>query len=173
MLAVTTESDAHLVVTRRQQVATDGSTIVTKLDLVLGVPARIIADHGHERQTVTHGRVDFGAVKSERAVAQYRDDWRLGLRDPRRQRERQRRSDRAGDAVDNPMRRAQAGLGPLADLTTIAHQNRIRITVQDLLERPQRLHWMQAICYRRRVIPRRGTKGNRLAHFGEPTSATQ
>src|SRR3954451_7343154 len=44
--SVATEGDAYLVVARRQQLAADGAlrAVIAELDLVFGVPARIVAD---------------------------------------------------------------------------------------------------------------------------------
>src|SRR5437879_5640530 len=52
VLAVAAERLGDPVVARRQQRAGDRAlgAVVPDLELVLGVPARVVADHGHERQ---------------------------------------------------------------------------------------------------------------------------
>src|SRR5690606_15349684 len=65
-----TEAFGHAVVARLQQFATDQTpgAILVELDLVFGVPARVVAHYANEGQTVAHRGVHFGAMKAERAV---------------------------------------------------------------------------------------------------------
>ena len=82
--------------------------VLAQLDLVLGVPAGVVADDGDERQAVAHGGVELRHVEAERAVAHHGDDGRLGVGGARGDRERDRGADRAGGAVDDAPRAATA-----------------------------------------------------------------
>ena len=88
--------------------------VFAQLDLALGVPARVVAEHRDERQLAAHRGLEFGDVEADRAVAEHGEHRRLRLEHPRRERERQRRADRAGDAVDQAAARPEACSGPIA-----------------------------------------------------------
>src|SRR5438445_12157977 len=64
------------VVARRQQRAAHGArgAIVLHLELMLGVPAGVIADDGDARDTVADGRIELEREDTERAVAEPGDD---------------------------------------------------------------------------------------------------
>ncbi len=99
--------------------------VVAQLNLILGVPACIVADDGDERETAAHGGVELGHVKPEAAVAEDGDDRRVRARRLGRNRKRDRGADGAGRPVDQPIRRANDRLGPLPDLAAIADEHRV------------------------------------------------
>src|SRR5215813_12470000 len=71
-LAVTAERGRHEIVARRQQLTAVRplGTIFAQLNLIFGIPRGIVADDGHERQAVAHGRVELCHVPAKRAVTQ-------------------------------------------------------------------------------------------------------
>ena len=163
--------DRDLIVTRRQQLAADQAcrAVVTQLNLVLGVPAGIIADDCHKRQAVTNGGIDLCRVKAEGAVAHDRNDRRVGHRHTRGKRERQRCANGARDAVDHAMRRVKAGLSPLANFAAVGNENGVGVTVKQRLQWTKCLHRMQTICDAGGgVIPGVGAVFNCCAHVLAP-----
>ena len=77
--AVGVEGAGHLLIAAGAEVAADRAvgTVGAVLDLHLGVPASVVADHGDERQAVPEGGVDLQRVEAEGTVAQGRGDARL------------------------------------------------------------------------------------------------
>src|SRR2546422_8985531 len=90
---------------------------VLHLELMLGVPAGVIADDGDDRDTVADGRVELERVEPERAVAERGDDRELRPRELGAERHRHGAADRSGRAVDQPGARLERGRAPLAQLT--------------------------------------------------------
>src|SRR3546814_1708093 len=62
--ALRAEPFGHTVVAGGQQLAADQAfgAVVVELDLVFGIPARVVAHHANERQAIAHGRIEHGAV---------------------------------------------------------------------------------------------------------------
>ena len=60
----------QLIVTRGQQRAANGAlgAVLLDLQLMLGVPARVVADKGDEGQPATHRRVELQRVEAEGPV---------------------------------------------------------------------------------------------------------
>ncbi len=165
------ESLGHAVVARGQQRGADlaPGAVLAQLDLEFGIPARVVADHRDERQLVAHRRVDLGGMESEGSVAHARDHGRLGQRDASGERERECHADRARDSVDHAMRRGKARLRPLAELSAVGNEDGVGMRVEQRLQRPQRLHRVQAVrLLRCGVRPRRRAVGDRRAHFARP-----
>ena len=146
--AMAAEGRRDGIVTAGQQFAADQAlgAIVAQLDLVLGVPPRIVADHRQQRQPVAHGGVEFGDVEAHRAVAHHRHHRALGGSAKRAASANgSADADGAGQTVDDAVRRLQARAGPLADLAAVGRPAPSRGGCRaSACSGPQHLHGVQA-----------------------------
>ena len=173
-LAVAAEPLGDLVVARRQQLGCDDSVaaILPQLDLVLGVPTRVVAHDRDEGKSVAHRRIHLRRMKAERAVTHHGDDRCAGPGQARREGERKRGADRARNAIDDAMGRAEARLCPLPDLPAVRDEDRVGMGIEQRLQRTQRLHRVHAPGLARRgARPFGRTIGDRVADFAHPCTA--
>ena len=171
MLAVAAERRHHLVVARRQKLAAVHAVgaVVAALDLALGVPARVVAEHGDERQAAPHRGLELGDVEADGAVAQHGEHRRLRLDHPRRERKRQRAADRAGDAVDQAAADRKHALAPLREFAAVADQHGVGIALDEGAQRAEHFGRMQAARrLRDDAAPCGRPVVERGARFGEP-----
>src|SRR6266581_3689134 len=84
-------------------------------------------------------------METECTVTHDGDDRSLGLGEARRKRKGQRRPNRARRTVDDAVRGAKARLRPLTEFPAVRDEYRIRMPVEQGLQRPQRLYGMKAI----------------------------
>lgn len=145
MFAVGAERHRYLIVPKGAHFAAASPVRAEfpQLDPVLGVPFCIIADNRNERQFVCHGGVHLCHVEAERPITHDGNDGCLPLRETSPQSEREPGTDGATHAVDQAVRRVQAGLGPLPDLSAIGNEHGFRVAVEQCLQRPQELHGVQ------------------------------
>ncbi len=160
------------VVARRQQLAVACACrpVAAQLDLVLGVPAGVVADHRDIGKPVADCGVDLRAMKTEGAVAEHRHHARSRQRELRRRGKGQRRADRPGRTVDHAMRREERRLGPLAELAAVGDQNGIG-RIEQLLHRARELYRMQrSLRLRAQRRPLGGPVRKHGADFIEPAA---
>ena len=113
-------------------------------------------------------------MEADGAVAEHREHRRLGLGEPRRDCERQRAADRAGDAVDHAPAHRQHALAPLGELAAVADQHRVGIALDIGAQRAEHLRRMQAAGrLRRDGRPRGGAVVERGARLREPAAVAR
>jgi hypothetical protein len=110
---------------------------------VLGVPARVVADHRDEGRSGAQRGVELKEVEAGGAVPQHRHHRRLGRGQSRAHGEGQGGADGPGETVDDPLRSAHAGLRPLPEFASVGNQHRLALMVQQVLHRPAHLHRVQ------------------------------
>src|SRR5207249_6212158 len=160
------------VVARRQQRAAHGArgAIVLHLELMLGVPAGVIAADGDDRDTVADGRIELERVEPERAVAERGDDRELRPRELGAERHRHGAADRSGRAVDQPVASFERGLAPLAELTAVAHEDATGLEAR--LDRGADAQGMERRGWRSsQILPRRRPRDPRGLDFLRPRAA--
>lgn len=81
MFPVSTKSGSSQVIAHVRQIADNKPVraIVAKLDLMLSIPATVIADDGDKGRIGPHGRFKLSKVETRGAVAHQGDDGGLGL----------------------------------------------------------------------------------------------
>ena len=114
-----------LVIARRQQLAADRTlaAVGIELDLMLGIPAGIVADDRDERQSLCappYRTRPCGSRRSRRRAS--RSPWRSGRASLAASANGNRGSDRSGRPVDERQRRIDARLRPLAELAAVDDQ---------------------------------------------------
>jgi hypothetical protein len=171
-LAMAAQRLGHLLVARGQELAAVRAlrSIVSELNLALGIPRGVVADHGDEGQRVAHAGVDFRHVKTKGAVSQDRDDRRGGVGGARRKRKRDRRADGARRAVHDAPCGRQHRLRPLADFAAVANEEGVPPARDHALQFTAQLGGMQFARATRRAHPCRRAKGQRRAHVIEPAA---
>ena len=129
-----------------------------------------IATNGRLRRTAVS---NSAMMEADRAVAEHGEDRRLRLAQPRRDRERERAADRAGDAVDHAAPHRKHALAPLGELAAVADQHRVGIALDIRAQRAKHFRRMQAARrLRRDAWPRRrgGCRARRALRASQPPS---
>ena len=112
IFAVTAETLCRQVIACRVELASDQPirAVLAQLNLMLGVPARIVPDNGNERRFAAYGGLEFPEMKAACPVAHQGENGRVGARQLRRDAITKPPTNRACRAVDDPCRRGKAGL---------------------------------------------------------------
>ena len=130
-----------------------------------------MATNGSARRTAVSNSAD---VEADGAVTQHREDRRLGLDQTRRERERQRAADGAGDAVDEAPAHRKHALTPLGKFAAIADQDSIRIAFDEGPQGTKHFRRMQpARCARCDGAPCCRTRVERLPRLDEPSGVAR